>query len=66
MDNSFIILASIIGLVTGSVITIVSIALSRGNGLKDSEPITEPTINPTPIEIPVKRKPGRPKKVKQS
>jgi hypothetical protein len=60
MDNGLVILASILGVVVGGIVTIVSIALLR----KDAPEYQEPTIVTTPVEVPVKKKPGRPKKVK--
>lgn len=60
MVSPFVILAFILGVVIGSVVTIISIALLRSNSLSSEEPTTTLVVD----EQPVKRKPGRPKKVK--
>lgn len=60
MDNRLVILAAILGVVVGGIVTIVSIALLR----KDAPEYQEPTIVATPDDLPPKKKPGRPKKVK--
>ena len=60
MDNGLLLIASVIGVIIGSLITIVSLALLRKDAPKPSGPV----IFETPIEIPAKKKPGRPKKVK--
>ena len=60
MDNGIIILAGIVGVMVGGLVTIVSIALLR----KDAPECQEPTIVATPDDLPPKKKLGRPKKIK--
>ena len=60
MDNGLVILAAILGVVVGGIVTIISIALLR----KDAPEYPEFTIVTTPDDLPPKKKPGRPKKIK--
>ncbi len=61
MDNGLLLIASVIGVIIGSLITIVSLALLRKDAPRQEE---EATLTLTLKDAPIKKKPGRPKKVK--